>query len=492
MPGMGGAPAVASKPYSTLSSRLRGVLDRLDDKQGVVLTLALDAAVASEQIARQVPDAAGAGIEAVGVSMNTNAGLGGSIVLECKNGEGAKKIDTGVRAVLPLAMAWLTEQKFAVDWQQNPSNQPGMMPRPAPGANPAIMPNMPMPKAGGPMPPAMPNMPMPNMPRPGVNPPAAGAQPEKKEDDPNVLAITLEGPRVNDRYIQFSAKMNSTALTVLSLKYVSPLIQQARGENDMAQKNPNPYDLAGAARKYADERKSYPRGTLELPLSAERAGRPWVPNEQVSWMADMLPYLGYQEVHRAIDEKAPWTDQRNLGAARALIPYFVNPSYPVGSRYVPHPLLGVGVAATHYVGLGGIGLDAASYAKDDPAAAGKLGVFGYNRSTPLAEVGDHTIVMIQVPPPPVGAVGPWIEGGGSTIRGVPEKNSIAPFVSIEYNGKRGTYALMGDGSVRFIAADIADEVFKKLAVVSKEKVPNLDTLAPVVPPPEKKVAERAN
>ena len=78
-------------------------------------------------------------------------------------------------------------------------------------------------------------------------------------------------------------------------------------------------------------------------------------------------------------------------------------------------------------------------------------------------------------------------GGGSTIRGVPEKNSVAPFVSTQYNGKAGTYALMSDGSVRFIAANVSDDVFKALSVIKKDKQVPLET----VPKVEKKTELKA-
>ena len=48
--------------------------------------------------------------------------------------------------------------------------------------------------------------------------------------------------------------------------------------------------------------------------------------------------------------------------------------------------------------------------------ARKLGIFGYDRITKPEDITDgasNTILMIQVPPP---YQGPWIAGGGSTMR----------------------------------------------------------------------------
>ena len=75
-------------------------------------------------------------------------------------------------------------------------------------------------------------------------------------------------------------------------------------------------------------------------------------------------------------------------------------------------------------------------------------------------------------------------------------NSIAPFVlskdrqgnPIQYQGRRGTYAAMADGSVRFIDQNVADDVFKAMCTVSGPTPSNfnLDKIenTPLVPPPQ--------
>ena len=274
----------------------------------------------------------------------------------------------------------------------------------------------------------------------------------------------------------------------LVLKYLVPPIQAYKGEVELAQKQPTPHHLSAAARALAAQYKGYPRGAFERAQTPARSGRPYLANERVSWMAELLPHLGYGEVHRTIDFQQSWADDKNLATALTLIPYFIDPAYPAFTRHAAHPKRDVPVAATHYVGIAGIGLDAAGYLPVDPAAAGNMGVFGSDRTTPLSDVGDNTIIMVQVPPPARGHVGPWLAGGGSTVRGVPEKNSVAPFVSTKYNGKPGTYALMSDGSVRFIASDVSDDVFKALAVVKKDKQVPLET----VPKVEKKTELKAS
>jgi len=109
-------------------------------------------------------------------------------------------------------------------------------------------------------------------------------------------------------------------------------------------------------------------------------------------------------------------------------------------------------------------------------------------------------MMIQVPHDGPGGVTPWIAGGGATLRGVPEKNSIAPFVLstdrtgkvIQHQGKRGTYVLMTDGSVRFVDQNVSDDVFKAMCTLGgpapEDFALDKNSSTPLIPAPKKKDA----
>ena len=159
-------------------------------------------------------------------------------------------------------------------------------------------------------------------------------------------------------------------------------------------------------------------------------------------------------------------------------------------------------APTHYVGVAGIGLDAASYSRNDPATKIKRGIFSNDGSASLDEIRkgrglSNTMAMIQIPHDGVTGVSPWIAGGGATLRGVPEKNSIAPFIlsrdkndkPIEHQGKRGTFVLMADGSARFVDQTVSDDVFKAMATVQGPAPENFNPATnpstPLLPAPEK-------
>lgn len=237
----------------------------------------------------------------------------------------------------------------------------------------------------------------------------------------------------------------------------------------------------------------YPPGAFKRQATSNRLARE--PNQRLSWMAGLLPYLGQEQLYNRINFEMSWRDPANWLAAGTIVPEFIDPMFPSSSFRVRQAGLPIDAAATHFVGIAGIGLDAASYSPSDPSYDGKRGVFGYEGSRALREVKDNrglanTILLIQAPHDSSIGVTPWIAGGGSTLRGVPETNSIAPFVlgkdrdgnDITHKGKRGTYAVMSDASVRFIDAKISDNVFKALCTVKGPAPAGIDDWAPLVPP----------
>lgn len=259
------------------------------------------------------------------------------------------------------------------------------------------------------------------------------------------------------------------------------VVARMRGMVDMASPTPLWKEWsAGLAKLYQENGGTIPRGTFQLKEGqGGRLARNWPPSHRVSWMAAILPHLGKDDVYRQILRDHPWRDERNLKAGSILIPEFVDPRYSDRTWYAQLDSLGSRVqAATHYVGVAGIGWEAGDYKADDPKVAKKLGVFGYDRTTNIKDVADglgNTIYVIEVPP---NHQRPWIAGGGATIMGVPEQRSIRPFVN-KHKDRRGTYVVMLDGSVRFIAENVSDDVFKALCTIKGgEAIEDLDKVAP--------------
>lgn len=307
----------------------------------------------------------------------------------------------------------------------------------------------------------------------------------EKPSEPGVgnsklLANQVEKTIVLTLNLQLDAKAHETLMG----NHVRPALIRRRGMMDMAGGQLRVHDLAAALKAYADNKKQFPRGTFERPVPSQRNGRPYPPNERIGWMADLLGFLGQEELVQMIDVRKSWKDKENLPAAMTLIPPFVLPSSSASAWWVRFPGASTDVATTQFVGVAGVGLDAAEYSATDPGVEKKLGVFGYDRITKLSDFKDspsETIALIQVS---TSFKRPWLAGGGSTVVGVPETRSIQPFVTAQPDGKRGALAVMADGQVRFIPETVSDEAFKAMCTIRGADEVQLARDTQVVPRPD--------
>ncbi|HXG12756.1 MAG TPA: DUF1559 domain-containing protein, partial [Gemmataceae bacterium] len=265
-------------------------------------------------------------------------------------------------------------------------------------------------------------------------------------------------------------------------------VVQMKGRIEMSISRPRLHDLSAALRQYVERHNGeFPRGTIERKPAAERAGLPWRPDERLSWLVELLPFLGlgeFRSLYDRIDMDKSWRDPENAVVAFTLVPYFMAPGTPEAHWWITYPGAPGPVGTTHFVGVAGVGLDVADpeFAGRDPDWQKKIGVFGYDRVTKREDIKDgpqNTIAVLQVPP---FFKAPWMAGGGGTVRGVPETDSVRPFVCTEYNGKAGTFAIMADFSVRFIPEDIPEEIFRAMCTINGgEMIEKLDEIAPLVP-----------
>lgn len=296
-----------------------------------------------------------------------------------------------------------------------------------------------------------------------------------------VLDLVLDTPALLQ--VQAIASLSASVLRVemeaatnLSLRHGLANAGKLLGERGLSQRQVAPNRLPpGAFQREAEKR--------DVELRSERE-----PINRISWMAALLPHMGHETLFNKINFKQSWREPGNWTAGNTLVPQFLDPSYPDRTRYLAVKDLSLDFAATHFVGMAGIGLDAASYKRGDPATDHKRGPLSYDDSASLEEIRkgrgvSNVILMIQVPHEQNIGVSPWIAGGGATLRGVPEdENPLGPFVlstdrdgkTINHQGKRGTYVLMVDGSVRFIDQNIAPEVFKAMCTIGGPAPKNFD------------------
>jgi hypothetical protein len=245
--------------------------------------------------------------------------------------------------------------------------------------------------------------------------------------------------------------------------------------------------LADALKRYVEKHGAFPRGTAQRPADRGQP-LPWRPDQRLAWTAELLPHFGTPYSALATDPKLSWDEGVNAATAGMVVPHLMAPDAPANSYPAPtwrNPMPGgtAGVGATHFVGVAGVGVDAAEYDPTDETVKTKRGVFTYDHSTKPADITDTpgaTIALLQVPPAYKTC---WLAGGGSTVREVPETDPLSPFVCAEYKGKKGTFAIMADFKVRFIPADTDPETFKGLCTIAGgEKIADLDKVAPPVEP----------
>lgn len=194
-------------------------------------------------------------------------------------------------------------------------------------------------------------------------------------------------------------------------------------------------------------------------------------------MVELLPYLGHESLYAKFRFDQTWMRDPNLQLTATVIPEFLNPADD-RRRWKGYPFHNV--ALTHYVGMSGIedrrNVVAAELPRSDPRA----GVFGYGAVARPEEITDGLSQTLMV----LGSgelTGPWVQGGGATIRGAREPyfDEITGFGS-KGMAPKGVLTVFADGSVRSISADIDPQVFRAMCTIHGAETIDL-SVAPLSP-----------
>lgn len=186
-----------------------------------------------------------------------------------------------------------------------------------------------------------------------------------------------------------------------------------------------------------------PAGTIVLP------GVP--PEDRLSWYVTILPGLDQKRqavgpLLAGIDEKQPWSADPNQAAARTRLLVAICPGNP--AAVIPDQ-----PAPAQYVGIAGLGADAATLALPPPPAKAppRAGCFRYDAPTPFEAITDglsQTLLLGERS----GDVGPWLRGGPGTVRGLDDSPGAKPLLGTggQFGGNHpdGSNWLLADGSVR--------------------------------------------
>lgn len=177
------------------------------------------------------------------------------------------------------------------------------------------------------------------------------------------------------------------------------------------------------------------------------------PETRLSWIASLLPYLGHQEWHARLNPGYGWRAPQNRPVASRELRPVINPLLgPTQTRE--------GFFDTHWVGVAGIGENAAALPPDDPRA-GFFNDNGRRRLEDLDRGAANTLAVLGAS----ARLGAWAEGGFATARPLTQQPYVNGPDGFGSGLPQGMLGIMADGSVRFIHRDIAPEVLERLAAV---------------------------
>jgi hypothetical protein len=218
-----------------------------------------------------------------------------------------------------------------------------------------------------------------------------------------------------------------------------------------------------AFENYLAINRSFPRGTLNQPdLSIER---------RLNWVFDIWSYT---EAHMIPHERTkPWdAEGPNRTSASTALPGFCCPANPQRTTDEGH-------GAIHYVGIAGLGEEAARF----PLTHRDAGIFGYDRRTRVEDIKDgteNTLLLVET----TRILGPsWLAGGPSAVRGLdideqPYLGRQGQFGSLHPAGTLSrhvvTHALFADLSIRVLAQEIDPAVFSALMTIAGEEIVSID------------------
>ena len=253
----------------------------------------------------------------------------------------------------------------------------------------------------------------------------------------SLAALNLDNTQITDAGLeQIKAALPNCRIPAESAAAVHEAARRRQSKNKLQQ-------LGLAMHIYHDAWKHFPRGTVEnLELK---------PEERLSWVVALLPYMGQAALYNQIDQKSAWDAVKNKQLSEMTVPTLQNPS-----QRRPSDMPG----SMDYVAIGGIGPDAASLPKSDE----KAGIFGYDRETRFRDITDgmsNTIAITDSSTPNTS----YMQGGKLSIKSFSQQPYVNGPDGIGSPHAGGFQVSLADGSVRFVSENIDPKVLEALATM---------------------------
>ncbi len=177
----------------------------------------------------------------------------------------------------------------------------------------------------------------------------------------------------------------------------------------------------------------------------------------------MAPWIESDDIYPRAKKTLPWNAPENRFLVEEPYDLMRCPGQK-GTPDIP--------AISNYIGMAGLGEDAAKLPLEDPRA----GIFGYDRRVSLADIKDGTGTTMMIIETSTN-LGPWAAGGASTVRGLDPTQQ--PYV--EQDGQFGlkhrqdtifrtnpvyTNVAFADGHVVAVPTSISSQTLEALATIA--------------------------
>lgn len=246
----------------------------------------------------------------------------------------------------------------------------------------------------------------------------------------------------------------------LALLSDTPAIEAVRQPAALAMGEPRLAEFAESLSMAAESDETFPAAAAGSPVLSAEA--------RLSWIASLLPYYGHDDWHKSLNMARSWKDAANQPITRQPLPEAVNPAFGEAETAEGYPV-------THYVGVAGVGPDAANLPADDPRA----GLFGNQprRWDAVRDGHSNTIAVMGVRE----QWGPWAAGGTATARSLERQPYVNGPDGFGTGQADGMLVGMADGSVRFVSSEIDPRVLEQLSTINGAKHEAISKLEPVAP-----------